>query len=63
MQGRGWKKWRRGQRRPVRERRRVKEIRGRVPEVLKGERVLEDEGAVGRKWGEVGVIAMRIVLQ
>ena len=38
----------------VRERRRVKDILGRVPEVLKGERVLENEGAsaVGRKWGK-----------
>ncbi len=45
-------KWTRGQRILVRERRSVKDILGRVPEVLKGERVLENEGAVGRKWGE-----------
>jgi len=34
----------------IRERRGVKDILGRIPEVLKGERVLEVY--VGRKWGE-----------
>ena len=45
-------KWIRGQRTFVRERRRVKDILGRVSKVLKGERILENEGAVGRKWSK-----------
>ncbi len=41
-----------GQRTLVRERRHVKDILGHIPEVLKGESILENEGAEGRKWGE-----------
>ena len=42
-------KWIRGQRILVRERRHVKDILVPVPEVLKGDRVLENEDDVGRK--------------
>ncbi len=45
----GWKIWIRGQRILIRERRRVKDILGRIPEVS---RVLENEGDLGRKWNE-----------